>query len=489
MLESCELQLTVLAQPVVSVTKSGNKLGLHIPNLSATNETSRVLRITIESDSGTSSFLARASEWVCIPSRIRHTLGIKNGQEVQVVELKAIPPHSPRPIAIVGNKVDMLSLIPATTSRGYRLYVDSYEDQDPRLRVWYYHSRGAARQIELKRNVDVSVLGGLLGQLQAEGDKKSLRVVFKNSAISEHADFISALRELCPSTTNIESRCIFNPNKATPRIVRKYSAAYKGATGISISSLNAAATMKGSIVAETFVRSAVLATILASAMDETRRGSIGNRTLREAFLAKLLSGDGTLDSRKRSGRLDVRLKIVDQNQTYLQDYAAILKEEGFRAKVIPEDISVRAYCTWLNLVTLYRIGAFKNSRNWVKLLCSMKIALMGRETRGYKRIQEFANLKAVTSYDVCARYGVGSRSANLWLVNMTRLGLIERSTTAQPDRYIRYVLTHNGRTISGLLDAMEHDYYKISRENKCNDAERLLEKIKVRKRVSPSSTE
>lgn len=327
-----------------------------------------------------------------------------------------------------------------------------------------------------------------MGQLQAEGDKKSSRVVFKNSSISEHSDFVSALRELGLPSTNIQSRCIFNPNKASLRIARKYSATYKRATGISVSSLDVSATMKGSIVAETFVRSVVLATILASAMDETRRGSIGNLTLREAFLAKLLSGDGTLDSRKRSGRLDVRITIVDQNAAYLRDYAAILAEEGFKAKVILENISVRAYCTWLNLITLYRIGAFKNGRNWIKLLCSMKIALTGRETRGYKRIQEFAKLKAITSHEVCARYGIGSRAANLWLVNMSRLSLIERSTSDEPDRYIRYVLTPNGKMISGLLDAMEREYYAISMEKKCKDPEQLLKETKVRTAWTPRST-
>ncbi len=174
--ELCALQHTVLAQPVVNVTKSGNKLGLHIPNLSVTNETSRVVRITIQSDSDTASFLAKASEWVCIPTRIRWSLGIKGGQAVRVLDLRIIEPHTPQPIAIVGDKIDMLSLIPATTNRGYRLYVDYYEDQEPRLRIWYYHQRGAAHQIELKRYVDITKLGQLLGLLQAEGDKTYSRL-------------------------------------------------------------------------------------------------------------------------------------------------------------------------------------------------------------------------------------------------------------------------------------------------------------------------
>ena len=114
----------------------------------------------------------------------------QDGQRLRVVELKTIQPHSPRPLTIVGDKVDMLSLIPATTNRGYRLYVDNYEDQEPRLRIWYHHQRGAAHQIELKRYVNMRILGGLLGQLQAEGEKKQNIVSFKNCTIQEHADFV-----------------------------------------------------------------------------------------------------------------------------------------------------------------------------------------------------------------------------------------------------------------------------------------------------------
>ena len=206
------MQRTVLAQLVVNVTKSGNKLGLHIPNLSVTNETSRVVRITIQSDSGTASFLAKASEWVCIPTRIRLSLGIKDEQRVRVLEVETIQPHTTHPLTIVGNKVDLLSLIPATTNRGYRLYVDSYGDEEPRLRIWYYHQRGAAHQIELKRYVNTRILGGLLGQLQAEGEKKENIVSFKNCTIQEHADFVLGLLELGLELEVVHAVCL-QPSK------------------------------------------------------------------------------------------------------------------------------------------------------------------------------------------------------------------------------------------------------------------------------------
>ena len=327
------MRLTVLAQPVLNVTRSGNKLGVHIHNLSVPNETSRVVRITIQSESGTASFLAKASEWVCIPSRIRSTLGINDGQPLRVVELVTIQPHTPRHLTIVGDKVDMLSLVPETTNKGYRLFVDNYEDQEPRLRIWYYHERGAAHQIELKQYVNMHILGGLLGQLQAEGEKKQNIVSFKNCTIHEHADFVLGLLELGLALEDVHARCVFNPRKTTSKSIRDFAEKYARSTGARISSFDRSPSMKGSMAADTFVRSGVLGSILSSLMNKVRAGLIGREELSTPFLAKVLTGDGSLDVRNTSKRLDVRVKIVDRIPEYLQDYACLLQKEGFRPKV------------------------------------------------------------------------------------------------------------------------------------------------------------
>lgn len=486
------MQLTVLAQPVVNITKSGNKLGLHIANLSVTEEKSRVVRITIRSDSGTSSFLAKASEWVCIPSRIRSTLGIKDGQVVRVVEVKTIQPHSPRPLTIVGNTVDVLSLIPTTTSRGYRLYADCYEDLEPRLRIWYYHERGAARQIELKRYVNIGILGGLLGQLQAEGEKKENLVSFKNCTIHEHADFVSGLLELGLVLEDVHARCVFNPRKMTSKSIRDYAEKYVGSTGVEISSFDRTPSMKGSIAADTFVRSGVLGSILSSLMNKVRSGLIGHEGLSTPFLAKILTGDGSLDVRKTSKRLDVRVKIVDRVHEYLQDYAHLLQKEGFRPKVRLEVITVRSYCTWLNLLRLYEIGAFRNSRNWNKLLCAIAIGIKGRENSSYSRVQDLSVLSTFTSREVSCRYYIGRRAANLWLQTMRKLGLIQVVARLNDDHFIRYGLTEKGEKMVRLLESAGRDFSRLCEEKLIFDPERLLEASKTKSkgtRLRESSTE
>jgi len=144
--------------------------------------------------------------------------------------------------------VNMLSLIPATSVNGYQLYVDKFESNGEEwLRVWYHHPRGAARQIEIRRYVDISKLGQLLGQLQAEGDKKYPRVVFKNASINEHQDFVSALREVGVPNTLVLARCVWNPTKSSQESARDYANSYTKMTDVVVSSLNENTAMKGAI--------------------------------------------------------------------------------------------------------------------------------------------------------------------------------------------------------------------------------------------------
>lgn len=372
----------------------------------------------------------------------------------------------------------MLSLIPPTSTNGYQLYVDEYENNGEQwLRIWYHHPRGAARQIELRRYVNITKLGELLGLLQAEGDKKSPRVVFKNALVSEHADFVSTLLELGTPPTNIMARCVFNPLKSSQEIAREYATSYTSATGIVISSFDENIAMKGAMVAETCVRSSILASILSSAMNETREGSIADERLRHAFLAKLLSGDGSLDARKTPRRLDVRVKIVDQNLKYLSDYAKILAKEGFIAHVLPEHITVRAYCTWLNLLTLYQMSAFRNNRNWTKLICSIMIQMNGMENQGYKRIQELSSLEKITSADVPTNYSIGLRAANLWIGTMIRRGLIEIVPKASGG-FKNYRVSAYGIHMARILENIEREYKEICSQQGIEDAHVILQRTK-----------
>jgi len=171
--------------------------------------------------------------------------------------------------------------------------------------VWYYHPRGAARQIEMKRYVNASTLGNLLGQMQAEGEKNGSRVAFKNTSISEHTDFVLALLQLGIPMDSIHGRCIFNPNKVSANMAFEYLEGYRNATGIANYTLDPTNTMKGTVAADSYVRSTILARILLFAMDEVRIGSVQNDSLRQNFLAKRvysdISGKNCIQSARRDG--------------------------------------------------------------------------------------------------------------------------------------------------------------------------------------------
>jgi len=429
--------------------------------------------------------MALAAPWIAIPARICTELGLLYEDALSVLELKPIQPHSRAAFKTEGEMVDMRSVIPATSTSGYPMYVDEYEEgQVPWLRIWYCHPRGAARQVTLRRYLEVAKLGRLLGQLQAEGDKRSSRVGFKNSAIAEHADLTLGLLELGVPSRLIHARCVFNPGKSSLEQGHEYAEQYRNATGIAIENFDAIEAMKGAIAADTVVRSSTLASILLSAMDEVRRGSYRHNSLRPNFLAKLLSGDGSLDVRRTPKRLDVRLTLVDRDTEALQDYAELLSQEGFKAKVHPERIMVRAYCTWLNLLRLYEIGAFKNGRNWVKLLCAIKITTQGRENRGYKRIQELSEADIITSDDVSAKYAVGRRSSNLWIHSMERKGLIENISTLCHAGRKAYRVTRRGKEIAKLLRSAEKDYDEITKQKENKDPYVILDETKRRGKTS-----
>jgi hypothetical protein len=112
----------------VNVTKAGSKLGMTIPHFSEGNPAREVVRLTVAHRSAQASFLALAAPWITIPTSICTRLNIAYDQTISILELRPIQPHDRPPFRTEGDKVDMLSLIPSTSTNGYQLYVDEYEN-------------------------------------------------------------------------------------------------------------------------------------------------------------------------------------------------------------------------------------------------------------------------------------------------------------------------------------------------------------------------
>ena len=134
----------------------------------------------------------------------------------------------------------------------------------------------------------------------------------------------------------------------------------------------------------------------------------------------------------------------------------------------------------MNLLRLYEIGAFRNSRSWNKLLCAIAIGIKGRENSGYSRVQDLSSLGTFTSREVSCRYYIGRRAANLWLQTMKRLGLIQAVVRSSKDHFIRYGLTDKGDKTVKLLESAGRDFSRLREEKLVFDPEPLLEAIKTK---------
>lgn len=70
----------------------------------------------------------------------------------------------------MSQKIDLLLFIPKQTSLGYEIFYKIFNKGGEQwVRVWYNQKK--AKPIEIKRFINQSILGSLLGQYQAEGTK------------------------------------------------------------------------------------------------------------------------------------------------------------------------------------------------------------------------------------------------------------------------------------------------------------------------------
>ena len=92
--------------------------------------------------------------------------------------------------------IDLSSFIPEKIS-GFEVFVKEDLHGEPSLLVYYHQNR--VKPIRIKRFVNSKILGGMLGQYQAEGTKNAKTkngIEFCNKLILEHCDFIEGLGEI-----------------------------------------------------------------------------------------------------------------------------------------------------------------------------------------------------------------------------------------------------------------------------------------------------
>jgi len=443
--------------------------------------------VSIENEFGTGTFLALWRKWIAIPVTLFGRLRLRHGEELDVVEFHTVKDVKRPRMLLANRQIDVLSFVPRKAVGGFAYAVDKYRNAGGEgwIRLWYCHKRGAARQVELRRYVEAGKFGRLLGQYQAEGDKGNPdRIAFTSVLVSEHADFISYLNELGLSSDSVRGACVFDPSKIDESSVGKLLAYYSDRTGIAACDTRPQS-MKGAFAFVTFVRSKILKAIIDNALEGVRRKltrpgdrSAPSNELLENFVAKLLTGDGTFDVQLRDGRVSTKIKLVDQCASFRRDYSVLLARLGFRPKINNKRIDVASYCTFENLLTLFRINAFSGTRNWPKLICAIELSLRGPTNAGYERVRRLSSSGQFSSLDVSKMCGKGRRAANLWLQTMMKRELIMRLGKFRGHEYIPYSLTMSGLFKSRLLAAIHAEYQALSERLGEVDPLKLLSRIK-----------
>jgi hypothetical protein len=449
------------------------------------------IRLALENESGSATFLALPREWIAIPSALVRKLRIRHKSGVYVTLIEPLR-HARRPKRFLsGQLVDLLAFVPVRNSDVRNYVVDEYKSAtgEERLRLWCYHRRGSARQIDIRRYANAREFGQFLGQYQAEGDKAGRhRVAFSNTLVSEHTDFVRSLRALGIADEQVSVCAVYNPDKLDQRSLQTKLQRYEQSTGVKVASVKPQKSMKGSCGFVTTVRSAILKAILDSALRRVRKTLTGSQSdfgtleLLKGFVEKLLTGDGTLDVSIRPTRTVTNVKILDRVEAFRRDYSAMLLRLGFAPRVSDKRIEVRSYCRLDNLLTLYEMNAFRGTHNWIKLLCAVRLSLYGSINKGYEKLCRLASKGRFTTLDVRKAFGTGTRSANLWIHSMMRRTLVQQTSKFRGHSYISYGLTDLGLHRVELLQDALCEYEAVCNSIGKHDPLRVMDAVRARSR-------
>jgi len=125
--------------------------------------------------------------------------------------------------------------------------------------------------------------------------------------------------------------------------------------------------------------------------------------------------------------------------------------------------------------------AFKGTKNRLKLLCAIAISISGKRIRSYQRLRSLSSKRTFTAKGIVERYHLVGRSANLWIGNMRRRGLVTKVKRFRGRQFIRYRLTEAGLSTVELPDRWETEFLDLCRSLHCREPIEILEALKVRK--------
>ncbi len=484
---------------LAKVYKMGNKMGLFFSKARLVYSFGTLVLLTITKNNEKISFITKMNYNIIIRKKFVRTLNIKKDDTIDI-KLEKIKNLKRGKRMFCNNAIDLLYFIPEKTSMGYEIIVNDFIKDDKKwLRIWYSHKRGSGRQLELKRFVDIRKFGSLLGQYQAEGTKNKntkskFMLRFTNKIIKEHVAYLSSLRAMGVQEMDIEINLNYDTRIISEEEAGNIADKFKIETGI-VPKLTKDKYSKGWCFSCVF-RNTIITEIILYSMNYIRtlladKKSKNNNTkkLFNIFLAKLLTGDGTLDiniNSREYGYPAAKIKIVDQDIVYLNDYKNILQNAGFIPRIKERDIVVIAACGIKQLFYLYNIKAFYNSNNWYKLLIVIDMMLGGRRLSTLKRYIDLVGYKSFYTTQLTKKYGITTHSAYVWLKNATENGFVT-IIKRKNEKECCWKTTNKAKALKMLLTNWQEDFNKVKKKvPECNSKE-LLEVFKLRKQSRQTS--
>jgi len=385
----------------------------------------------------------------------------------------------------MNQKIDILQFIPKQTSLGYKIFYELFNRNNEQwIKVWYKHPR--IKPLYLKRWVDVKTFGCFIGQLQAEGTKNAktiTRLDFSNKLIEEHKEFVKHLKKIGISKKLLLAELTLHRSfKGDEKAIID---SYQNETGVLVKYVRKSP-QRGTYGFKTYRRSTLLTEIILNAVNKMRKKLVEEnwveplKIFADAFFSKLLTGDGTIDVQTNNRERDypyVRISIIDGNNGYLKDYSCIMRKFGFIPHIIYKYKRIRAICSLEKLLYLYKIRAFENTNNWKKLLLCIDLCLKGRRYRTNYRFIDLSRKVRFNSVYIAKRYNVRLSSANDWLGNKEKEGLVERVYNKS---LVVWELTEKAINLAELLKVWQKEFNELTNKYKMHSSLDILNSIKVR---------
>lgn len=443
------------------------------------------VQVKVSKNNISKEFISLPNSKLTIRKSVRDRLNIQEGDNLDLV---FSPVHDlERPEKMFSRKkIDMLYFVPEKTSKGYNIIVSQFtRNESKNLRIWCSGSTKGVRQIEIKRFIDIDKIGTLIGQYQAEGEKYLVdgKVVFTNKLLEEHKDFIGSLKALKLNNSLISHQFLYNSEKL-PKNPSFYCKEFQKRIGREITGVFNHDS-KGPWIYRTTIRNVIFAEIVLKMLDSisseiTDSPQEEDLFVAESYIRKLLTGDGTLDITVPSSSTyqspKINLKIADKDKDSLENYKQILSVLGFHPHISNKECYVRSSCSLQNLIFLYRIKAFRNNKNWKKLILAISIVLEGRRYRTYKRFIELREVSKISSQTISENYDVSERAGGEWLNNKVEEGLL--SVDREKPYPKLYVLTCEGENLAEALSDIIKERDKIRSDMGLNDSKKALEALK-----------